>query len=167
MSERRRELVRRLAEAVRGPEDRDEGLYLPGWELSDWEVLLSDADIIQFQDGDIVLRKGDSGSNLYFLVLGKLEVSVPQAGSISISPVISIEPGSVVGEIAFLDEHGRSASVWSRGRSELLRLRRETFNELKLTNPALICDLLQAIGRIVAQRMRKRISAAGQGTYGD
>lgn len=165
MSERTRELIGQLAQAVAEQEDKDEGLYLPQWRSSDWEHLLSDADIIELQDGDIVLRKGDTGSNLYFLVQGKLEVSILQQNGISMSPLISIEPGSVVGEIAFFDEHGRSASVWSRGTSQLLRLRRDSFNELKLTNPALICDLLQAIGRIVAQRLRKRLSSVKHGPY--
>lgn len=149
------DLIRELVGSFDGRDEQQDILHLPGWNLSTWAVLMSHAELLELRDGELLLRRGDASSDLYFLVHGRLEVSVPQASSISMSPLISIGPGSVVGELAFFDDHGRSASVWSRGGSCLLRLRRQGFDEFKASQPLLACDLLFAIGRIVAERLRK------------
>lgn len=156
MDERKSELVRHLAELIKKSDESGDGLQLPGWELSDWHDLMAGAEDIKLGDGEILLRRGETSSDLYFLVRGNLEVSVPRADSISISPVIAIGPGSVVGEMAFFDKRGRSASVWSQGASELLRLRRDGFETFKKDHPALACDLLYGIGRILATRLRRQ-----------
>lgn len=149
------ELIRQLHEATSVRDEVWDVLHVPGWDLSSWELLMSDAEPIELPDGELLLRRGEPSSDLYFLVKGTLEVSTPRTESNSMSPLISIGPGSVVGEIAFFDKHGRSASVWSRGRSDLLCLRQRTFEDFKQAYPLLACDLLFAIGRIVAERLRK------------
>lgn len=155
MATSKNELIRQLVDATNVPDQDVDFLHLPDWDLSSWERLLFDAEAIELPDGELLLRRGDTSSDLYFLVKGKLEVSVPRTNSVSISPLISIGPGSVVGELSFFDNHGRSASVWSRGKSVLLRLRRGAFEDFKQAYPLLTCDLLFAIGRIVAERLRK------------
>jgi CRP/FNR family cyclic AMP-dependent transcriptional regulator len=145
---------------------KEDILSLPRWDASSWSFLLSDAEILEVKDGEVVIRKGDASSDLYFLVKGRLEVSVPQSNSISMSPLISIGPGSVVGELTFLDERDRSASVWSSGASSLLRLRRSAFFDFQKAHPELACDLLMAIGRILAGRLR-RAQGAPKGRSGD
>lgn len=156
MDERKSELVRHLAELIKKRDEEGDGLQMPDWDLADWHDLMSSAEDIELGDGEILLRRGETSSDLYFLVRGNLEVSVPRADSISISPVITIGPGSVVGEMAFFDKRGRSASVWSQGTSELLRLRRDAFDTFKQDHPSLACDLLYGIGRIIAARLRRQ-----------
>lgn len=162
MTENEQTLWRDLAEAVQARAGDSDSLQLPEWNLSNWQDLLANAETIALRDGEVLLRRGEESQDLYFLAEGRLGVSVPQESSISISPVITIGPGSVVGELAFLDSRGRSASVWSRGTSRLLRLRRENFEGFKQMHPLLACDLLMAIGRIVAERLRRRMGAIGR-----
>jgi CRP-like cAMP-binding protein len=147
-------LIDQFVAAMRERGDRPDRLTLDAWRDEDWRHLLAEADEQVLKNGEILLRRGDPSNDLYFLVAGRLEVSIPQSRSISMSPVISIAPGSVVGEISFFDNQGRSASVWSRGTSVLLRLRQDTFAAFRETHCSLACDLLLAIGRIVAQRLR-------------
>lgn len=159
MAQHKKNLIRLLREATSTRDDDADVLHLPGWDLSSWELLLSDAEPMELSDGELLLRRGDASSDLYFLVKGKLEVLVPRTESISISPLIAIGPGSIVGEIAFFDNHGRSASVWSRGKSDLLVLRRRAFEDFKQVYPLLACDLLFAVGRVLAERLRKTLGA--------
>lgn len=147
-------LIEQFVAAMRERADRADRLQVDEWRDTDWRLLLADAEEQVLQNGEILLRRGDASNDLYFLVAGQLEVSIPQSRSISMSPVISIAPGSVVGEISFFDNRGRSASVWSRGTSVLLRLKRATFDQFRQAHCPLACDLLLAIGRIVAQRLR-------------
>lgn len=155
MTRERDELIAGLVDAVGARRDQDDILSLPGWNSASWRLLLSDAEIVTVRNGEVLIRRGDHGSDLYFLVTGKLEVSVPQASSISMTPLIAIGPGSIVGELTFLDDLPRSASVWSSGTSQLLRLRQAAFLEFRRAQPALACDFLQAVARILASRLRR------------
>ena len=153
-------LIRQFVEAISARGKDPDTLFLPDWELASWQNLMADAEAMALSDGELLLRRGAESSDIYFLVAGKLEVSVPRSDSISMSPLISIGPGSIVGELSFLDDHGRSASVWSRGQTSLLRLHRETFESFKVAHPLLACDLVFAIGRIVAERLRRAQGAS-------
>jgi CRP-like cAMP-binding protein len=155
MRRERDELIVGLIDAVNARRDQEDILSLPEWDAGSWRQLLSEAEIVTVRNGEVLIRRGDRSSDLYFLVTGKLEVSVPQVSSISMTPLIAIGPGSVVGELTFLDNHPRSASVWSSGTSQLLRLRQAAYLEFKRAQPALACDFLQAIARILASRLRR------------
>ena len=164
------ELIAGLIDAVEARRDEADILALPGWDAASWRLLLEEAEIVTVGNGEVLIRRGDRGSDLYFLVTGKLEVSVPQASSISMTPLIAIGPGSIVGELTFLDDLPRSASVWSSGTSRLLRLRQAAYLNVRRAHPALACDFLQAVARILASRLRRAqgtSSAAGmRGTVG-
>lgn len=155
MTQKKEELIGYLIKAVKARGDQEESLSLPGWDASSWALLLLGAEIIELHDGEILIRKGDTGSDLYFLVTGKLEVSVPQREGLSITPLVSLGPGAVVGELTFFDNRVRSASVWSSGTSSLFRLQKSAFVDFKQAHPELACDLLQALGQILAGRLRR------------
>lgn len=142
-------------EAVAQQAARDGALGLSHWGEAAWQALLADAEIVERRKGQILIEREEVGDDLYFLVDGRLEVSVPQSASLSFSPVAVIPPGSVVGEMAFLDERRRSASVWSRGHSTLFRLSRPAFDAFRAAHPDLACDLLIAIGQVLAGRLRR------------
>ena len=164
----RDELIRILITRIQARAGEEDALYLPEWDGACWGLLLSGAKVMELGGGEVLVRQEDSSNDLYFLVDGTLEVSVPQSGSMTMTPLVSIGPGSIVGEIAFLDNRARSASVWSRGKSTLLRLPEASFADFRAAEPALACDLLYAIGRIMAQRLRRSMSGSkGGGREGE
>ena len=73
---------------------------------------------------------------------------------ISISPLAKISAGSVIGEQSFFDSEPRSANVWAVTDGELLCLTQERFHELARREPALVRDLLFALGRILSLGLR-------------
>jgi len=158
----RDELIRQLAQAVRVRAGAYSSLRLPdSWDEAAWRRLLEPAEVIELSGGQVLLERRDTSNDLYFLVDGKLEVSVLRSNSVSMTPVITIEPGTVVGEIAFFDDQSRSAAVWSRGESIVFRLRRSDFHAFRRAEPELACDLLFAIGHILADRLRRMIAGSG------
>lgn len=159
----RGELIRTLVVAV-SESSSDNTLELPHWDTACWERLLADAELLELANGDILLQRNEATNDLFFLVKGKLEVSIPQSGTQSMSPLAVIQPGSVVGEIAFFDDHSRSASVWSRGKTVLFRLRRPAFTDFQAREPALAADLLFALGKILAGRLRRANAASASGS---
>lgn len=150
----RSQLVARLEAAVSGRAGAGDALDLAHWDRATWETLLAPAEVISLGNGDILIQRDEAGRDLFFVVDGALEVSVPQMMSLSTAPGLRVEAGSIVGEVAFFDDHRRTASVWSRGHSTLFRLPHEGFEAFRKSNPERSCDLIYAIARILAWRLR-------------
>lgn len=151
----REALIEILTEAVAARAGSSESLALPDWDKVTWGHVLARADLRELNDGDILIEKDDAGRSLFFLVEGSLEVSISHNAMHAVSPIARIDAGSVVGEVAFLDSSARSASVWARGHAVLFRLDRPGFNAFRREHPEIACDLVLAIGRILAQRIRR------------
>ena len=158
----RSELIETLVAAVASRRDEAGGLHLPGWGLPEWETLLARADIVEIGDGELLIRRDEPNRELFFLVSGQLEVTVPQSDSMTFSPMARIRPGSVVGEIAFLDGGARSASVWSRGPTVLFSIDKEAYAAFRREHPTLACDLMQAVAQVLAVRLRRTLGGNGQ-----
>jgi CRP-like cAMP-binding protein len=153
------ELIDALIDVIKAGAGREDCLYLPDWDHDAWTRLLAGARVMQLGNGELLLQRHDTSNDLYFLVEGTLEVSIPQSDGMTLTAPVTRSPGSIVGEIAFLDGGDRTASVWSRGESVLLHLPESTFREFTTADPKLACDVLCAIGRIVAERLRRCIGA--------
>jgi len=148
------DLIADLAAAVAKRSDNEDALALSHWDTATWQTLLASAEVVTLGNGDILIARDHAGDDLYFVVNGVLEVSIPQMTSFSIAPGFQVGPGSIVGEVAFLSACGRTASVWSRGPSTLFRLSHASFDAFRAENPATSCDLIYAIARILAGRLR-------------
>jgi CRP-like cAMP-binding protein len=155
------DLIDTLIAAVRDRSESEDTLFLPGWDHDRWQRLLADALVVELGNGEVLLQRYEPSNDLYFLVDGELEVSTPKPDSMTMTAVVSRGPGSVVGEIAFLDSGSRTASIWSRGTSILLRVPESAFRDFKAREPELAGDLLYAIARILAYRLRRCIGAPG------
>lgn len=161
------ELIQALIDSAAN-NDNEDALVLPNWDESSWGLLFAGAEVMELDNSDVLVHQNETSNDLYFLAEGKLEVSVPQMGSMTMTPVVSIGVGSIVGEISFLDNGARSASVWSKGKSKLLRLPEAAFNDFRIAHPQLACDLLFAIGKIIAKRLRRCLgSSKGTASGGD
>jgi len=128
-------------------------LAIPGWQQADWEILFSHAQHVHVARGDVLIRKQATERALYFLASGVLEVT-SVLSSHSLGAIAKVHPGSVVGELAFLDGMPRSAKVWAVTDSELYRLDFAGYERFAAAHPRQTCDLLFAIGRVVALRLR-------------
>ena len=156
------ELVEKLMAAVAARQAETGGLHLPGWGRAEWETVLAGAEVVEIGDGELLIARDEPNRELFFLVEGQLEVTVPQSDSMTFSPMVRIRPGSVVGEIAFLDGGARSASVWSRGPTVLFALEKNAYAAFRRDHPSLACDLMQAIAQILAVRLRRTLGGSGQ-----
>ena len=154
----RNDLIRKLAQAVRAHTGDDDGIVLPDyWDESVWQRLLAGAELLELSNGQVLLERKASGEDLYFLVDGALEISYPRSASDSVT-LRTIRPVAVVGEMSFFDHRLRSANVWACRNALAFRLPRAVFEDFRKTEPILAGDLLLALGRIVAVRLRRAIA---------
>jgi CRP/FNR family cyclic AMP-dependent transcriptional regulator len=129
-------------------------LLLPEWGAAQWRTLLAMMTVRPYHASEVVIQRGVDDRSLYFIASGALEVGVTYIDGVSINSLAKIGAGSVIGEQSFFDGEPRSATVWAVTGGELLCLTQERFRELAQAEPALVRDLLFALGRILSLRLR-------------
>lgn len=72
-------------------------------------VLLRYSCLVELEAGETIMRRGDRGSWLYFLIKGRLSVYLDEAEQTG--PLNSITPGELFGDLALLCNHERKATV--------------------------------------------------------
>lgn len=91
--------------------ERDSGML----QAFDEDGLRELADIAEHRsvpDGVKVIEQGEDGDGFYLVVEGQVRVTLAERDDAQIA---RIGPGGIFGEMALLNEKGRSASVWSTG----------------------------------------------------
>jgi len=127
-------------------------VFLPEASEADWALLLRYSRRLHFAAGEVVIDPGGAERSLYLIVDGHLQVLASEGGRRG--PAIAIGPGSVLGEISFFDNAGRSALVRATSEVEVAELGLTEFDALAKVNPDLARQILFDLGRILAQRLR-------------
>jgi CRP/FNR family cyclic AMP-dependent transcriptional regulator len=105
--------------------------------------------------GEALIRRGESGRTLYFVLDGNLEVIVHAGDGLSMGRVALVGAGSVLGEQAFFDGGPRSAGAWAVDDCEVAAMSPDQYAAFEQSSPALARALLFALGRILAIRLRR------------
>lgn len=125
-----------------------------GWTDAEWSELFRFTDTRRVPAGDALIRRGELDRRLYFVLRGRLEVVVNSSDGQSMGPLTRIGPGSVLGEQSFFDGQPRSASAWAVADCEVAAMSPDQFAAFEESHPALARDLLFALCRILATRLR-------------
>lgn len=126
--------------------------------LTDREILrvLQVTDVVTYDDGEDIMTQGSNGEDLYIVLEGNVDVIRGEA------VIASLEQGAHVGEMALVRNQPRSATVRSRGTSELMVIRRRDFFELLRNEHALAVKLLWQFLGVVADRLAETSRELGQ-----
>ena len=106
------------------------------------------ADEVEVDAGEAVLREGEHGDALYFVVSGTAHVH--RAGR----SIGELTDRAVFGEIALLDPGPRSASVDARTDLVLLRIGRDDFVELLSARPEVPLGIIKMLARRLREAIR-------------
>ena len=112
-------------------------------------------ELIRYPGGSVIFNEGDSGDFMGFIVSGKLEVRKQTEFKGRQVVLALLARGSLVGELNFLDEQPRSASVTATVDSELLILTRKSFDAYAERHPYSAIKVLRGLGRVLSIRLRK------------
>jgi len=92
------------------------------------DELLKRFERVKTARGDVVIKEGDEGDYYYVIESGRFQVERLVGGAKVV--LAELKGGDSFGEEALVSEAKRNASVLGLGDGELLRLKREDFNEL-------------------------------------
>jgi CRP-like cAMP-binding protein len=119
-----------------------------GAELAEEElqVLYEAVDVRTFSSGEILISEGNYDDQLYALASGRLEVYRAGEGG-SDTSLQTVEPGQILGELAFLEGLKRTASVRAKEESCVISLRRESIESLIESHPWVVYKVMRAVVR--------------------
>jgi CRP/FNR family cyclic AMP-dependent transcriptional regulator len=126
--------------------------------------LLNLATEIHVSTGELIIRRGEQNADVYRLLRGSLEVLDSRAIPEVVFDVL--EPGAVVGEMAFLEDRPRSADVRAGENVELLRWQGGDLRQTLDGDPELAASFYRAAAKLLSERVRATSSMAVRGGLG-
>src|SRR5947208_5879223 len=103
-------------------------------------------DIRDFKQGEIVFEYGDSGSDLFIVLSGRIEIFIESTEGQKIV-LGEHERGDVLGELSFLDGGARTATAIAVEDTQTLCMDRERLLDFIDKHPHAALDLLTVVGR--------------------
>ena len=109
------------------------------------------------ESGEILVRRGDAASSMYFITAGEVEIELP-------SQRVRLSDGTFFGEIALLHRTKRSGTVTARRKTKLLALDAQDFHALIERVPDLAAHIHRTAKARLAdtEQARKGDLAAGE-----
>lgn len=135
-------------------------------ELADFELLqgfspdaiaqlASYLKAVPFSEGEALIRQNAEAWDLFFLVSGRVDIIVRQGSGGPKLRVGTIDPGNIFGELALFARDPRTADVVGAVAGEVLVLDDRAVADLRFERPELFVALLEAVGRSLAERLRR------------
>jgi uncharacterized membrane protein len=121
-----------------------------GLGLDDLDALARDLEERSFRAGEIVFDQGDTGTEMYIVADGHVNIHLPGEASRRVS-LKDITRGEYFGELALFDDKPRSASALATTDARLLQLSREMLSSYLERRPR----AAMAILRTMAERLRE------------
>ena len=107
--------------------------------------LFRDVETTNFEPGAFVFRAGEPGDLMFVVIEGEIEIREGQH-------VLEVAgPGSIIGEMALIDDEPRSATVVARTNARLVPVNRRRFEFMVQETPF----FASAVMKILADRLRR------------
>jgi CRP/FNR family cyclic AMP-dependent transcriptional regulator len=91
----------------------------------------------RFRNNETIFHQGDPGDSLYIVESGSVKIVLPSPGGEEEAIIATLGRGEFFGELALLDGAPHSATAVAIEPTQTLVLRRETFDQLIESQPAL------------------------------
>lgn len=112
-----------------------------------------DPDVKSFVDGDVIIREGDTGTDVYSMVNGTADVSVKGV------MVGQVGRDEIFGTIAAVSGTTRSATVTATSDCTVLVVSKEKFVELMHTKPSAVKKLIEDMSRLIVSLNSRVVGA--------
>ena len=116
----------------------------------DAKRFIAAATVISCEAGESVINKGEMGNEMFVILSGSVEV---RTGDVDGRPIATFGRGDMFGEIAFISEVERSATVVALSRLEVLVLTQSMLKRVMKTMPEAACQVLFNLSLILCGRL--------------
>ena len=107
-----------------------------------------------YEKGKTILRKGESGNEMYLVLQGEVEIFDPSDGA---ERTLALHTrGDVFGEMGLLRETTRSASARAREDAELFVFNSQTLAKMQRNYPRISSRFFLNLSKILSDRLQRR-----------
>ncbi len=110
-------------------------------------------EVRRYKAGETIYMSGQAGDEIYWIRCGTVHIYAP-IGAGRVRHVASFGRGDFFGGLAFLDNQPRGNDATAHSDTEMYVLSREQFNQLAESHKKLAFNLIMAISRTLALRLR-------------
>ena len=128
------------------------GLF-QGFSKDDMAIVRSFFEERHLSSGETLFKKGDPVDGLYVIDEGQIGVRIEDVHGVS-RRIAAFTPGTMIGEIAFIEGGSRSALVVAEEESRLWLLKRDRLGDIEKVDPKIVHKLIVNITREIAARLR-------------
>lgn len=111
-------------------------------------------DVRRVTEGETIFNQGEQADRLYLIAKGQVRIVAEVPGIDAHRLLATLRPGTLVGELAVVDQRPRSASAIALGEVVLYELTTARLNEIRDVDPHLWSSLLQGISRHIVTSLR-------------
>lgn len=135
--------------------------FLAGLSPDHFEVFRQLMTPVTYEDGQALFVQGEAARSAWFLDEGHVALSIRLPGG-GVSPLASLGPGEVLGELALMTDTRRTASACAVGRVRALEVDRKDFQGmLAWFHPASFA-VMKRLCLLVAERLRETTARIAQ-----
>ena len=120
---------------------------------SDWNLVASKSKKISFAKDDILVREASMPKTIYLLWSGKVRVEKANGGGRSV--LVTLGPGSIFGEMAFIEDALASASVVADGNVDVDALEANDLKQMFESFPHFAARFYRSVAVTLSQRLRE------------
>lgn len=107
-----------------------------------------------FLRGDVVFVEHTEGDELFVILEGEVTIQLELISEEDAMPLITLQKGDVFGELSVVDDAPRSATARCLTDCRFLVLKREDFNRVLESDPAMGYKVMSQVARLVSRRVR-------------
>ena len=127
--------------------------FFADFSKDDLQKIYSIGEVRRFAAGDVAISQGDPGTSMYIVLEGQAEVTIPkQRGWLKVANLV---PGSVFGELSFLDHTPRSARVSVVEDCTVLEISEASFKQLADQDTSIALAFIRELAKILSDRVRR------------
>ncbi len=121
--------------------------------VSELQLLVPFIHTKKFNKGDLIIREGDIGEEIYFIKSGEAEVIKEEKESNQVHLLALLKSGEWAGEMSFFENLKRSASVRASSPTEVLVVQLREL-ELSANHEAVYTKIIHHLAKGISQRLR-------------
>lgn len=138
--------------------------FFKGLTVEQISEVLKIANIVNFSEGDVIMKEGDIGDTMYVILDGTVEVvkslimqgiEEEVKGKNKVFTRLNEKQHAVFGEIALLEEFKRTATIIALTKCSLYEFRKDDFLRLTENDQNIGYRIVLNLARIVSARLRK------------
>ncbi len=111
--------------------------------------------LLTVNQGETVIRQGDLGSDVYFIVEGRARVLMTEADGSGERTLGEYQRGDLFGEMAFITGEPRSATVVAVNDLELLRIDEQALNRVRQNYPRIALVFFHNLSHLLSERLKR------------